>query len=190
MPAAMPDPRVLWVFVPVLGAYLAHAPVLRFDLLPGLKRPLDGGATLRGRRVLGDNKTWRGALTMFAGVLAATLLLSRMPAYWQRLPDEIREAGPIAFGILLALGVVLGELPNSFLKRQLDIAPGRRRASPAGVALAVFDQGDFVLGVWLLLAPIWTMTVPQALLAFAVVVLVHLVVNLVGYAIGARREWL
>lgn len=186
----MPDPRALWVFLPVLGAYLAHAPVLRFDLLPALVRPLDGGATLRGRRVLGDNKTWRGALTMFAGVLAATVLLSRAAAYWSRLPDEIRAAGPWTFGILLALGVVLGELPNSFLKRQLDIAPGGRRASPVGVALAIFDQGDFVLGVWLLLAPVWRMTAGQALLAFAAVVVAHLAINVIGFAIGARREWL
>jgi hypothetical protein len=49
--------RALWVFLPVLGAYLAHAPVLRFDLLPSLKCPLDGGATFRGRRLLGDNKS-------------------------------------------------------------------------------------------------------------------------------------
>jgi hypothetical protein len=46
----------LWVIAPVLGGYLAHAPVLRFDLLHHLGRPIDGGATLRGRRLLGDNK--------------------------------------------------------------------------------------------------------------------------------------
>jgi hypothetical protein len=163
--------------------------VLRFDLLPSLKRPLDAGATLRGRRLLGDNKTWRGAAAMFVGVLAATLVLSRVPAYWLRLPEELRAAGPMTFGILLALGVVLGELPNSFVKRQLDIAPGGRRASALGLLLAVFDQGDFVLGVWLLLAPVWSMTAQQALLAFAVVAIAHLAVNVIGYAIGARRGW-
>ena len=33
------------MFLPVLGAAIAHAPVLTFDLFPGLKRPLDGGAS-------------------------------------------------------------------------------------------------------------------------------------------------
>jgi hypothetical protein len=47
----------LWLFLAVLGAPLLHAPVLTWDLLRPLKRPLDGGATFRGRRVLGDNKT-------------------------------------------------------------------------------------------------------------------------------------
>jgi hypothetical protein len=62
-----------WLFLPVGGAWIAHAPVLRWDLAPRLNRPIDGGRTLRGRRLFGDNKTWRGALVMGGGVFAATL---------------------------------------------------------------------------------------------------------------------
>ena len=71
----------LVVFLPVLGAYLAHAPVLRYDLLRSLKRPLDGGAKIRGRRVFGDNKTWRGAIVMFAGTFVAAVVLCRFGWY-------------------------------------------------------------------------------------------------------------
>jgi CDP-diglyceride synthetase len=176
----------LWVFVPVLGAAVVHGPVLALDLLPRLKRPLDLGATLRGRPLFGANKTWRGALFMTAGVMVAAALLSLWPWYWHKLPDGIRSAGPWLYGLLLGLGVVLGELPNSFAKRQLDIAPGSQRGGPAGLASSIFDQADFVPAVWLLLLPIWTMSVGQAALAFVVVAAVHTVVNLVGYAIGAR----
>lgn len=49
--------EVVWVFLPLLGAFIAHATVLRFNLLSTLAQPIDGGATIRGRRVLGDNKT-------------------------------------------------------------------------------------------------------------------------------------
>jgi CDP-2,3-bis-(O-geranylgeranyl)-sn-glycerol synthase len=177
----------LLAFAPLPGAWLTHAPVLRFDLLPTLDRPIDGGATLRGRRLLGDNKTWRGALVMFLGVLCAALLLSLWPAYWDALPHGIREAGPAAFGALVGIGTVAGELPNSFLKRRLGIAPGATRRSPAGVLLALLDQGDVVLGIWVALLPIWVMTPLEAAAAFAAVVAVHLATNLVGYALGARR---
>ena len=64
----------------MLGAPVAHAPILRFDFLQTLKKPIDGGRTLRGRRLLGDNKPWRGALVMAVGVEAATLALHRVPA--------------------------------------------------------------------------------------------------------------
>jgi CDP-2,3-bis-(O-geranylgeranyl)-sn-glycerol synthase len=177
----------LLVFVPVLGSFLAHAPVLRYDWMEGLKRPLDGGATLRGRRLLGDNKSWRGAVAMGGGVLVLTLLLSAWPAYWSRMPPELRRAGPAVTGILIALGTVLGELPGSLLKRQLDIAPGAQRRSLPGALLSLWDQGDFVLGIGLLLLPVWRISLRQAALAFVVVAVGHLAVSAIGHAIGVRR---
>jgi hypothetical protein len=176
-----------WVFLPLLGATVAHAPVLRFDLLTGLKRPIDGGRTFRGRRLFGENKTWRGAACMSAGVFGAAVALHRSPRYRARLPAELRDLHPAVFGAALAAGTVGGELPNSFLKRQLDIAPGSQRRSPLGVAVSVFDQGDFVPGIWLTLRPFWAMSTRQALDAFATVAAVHYVVNVVGYAMGARK---
>ena len=54
------------------------------------------------------------------------------------------------------------------------------------MALSIFDQADFVLTSWLLLLPLWTMSVEQAAIVFVVVAAVHMGVNVVGYAIGAR----
>jgi hypothetical protein len=177
----------LWTFLPVLGAPLAHAPVLRFDLLRGLRRPIDGGRTFRGRRLLGDNKTWRGALVMTLGVEAAALALHRSTAYRDRLPPAVRDADPALVGALLGVAAVAGELPNSLVKRQLGIAPGGRGAGPAGVALTIVDQADFVLAAWLLLAPVHRMSAREAAAAFATVAAIHLPINLVGYLVGARE---
>jgi CDP-2,3-bis-(O-geranylgeranyl)-sn-glycerol synthase len=182
----VPSPRPGWAFLPALGGALAHAPVLRYDLLPELARPLDAGATLRGHRILGDNKTVRGALVMSGGTLAGTLLLSRTATFRSKLPAELQARSPAAYGALLGASVVLGELPNSFLKRQLGIPPGRRGSSPLGVALALLDQGDFVLFSRLMLAPLWRMSARELGEAFAVVCAVHSAVNAVGYALGAR----
>jgi hypothetical protein len=174
------------VLLPVLGAPLVHAPVLKWNLLPSLARPIDGGARLRGRRVFGDNKTWRGAVVMSAGVIAASAALCRVPLFRDGLPEGIQEAAPVRYGALLAAGTVAGELPNSFLKRQLGIDPGGRRWTAGGVALVVFDQADFVLGIWVALRPLWRMPAREAAKAFAIVAGVHMVINVVGYAIGAR----
>jgi CDP-2,3-bis-(O-geranylgeranyl)-sn-glycerol synthase len=179
--------EALLVFAPVLGAPLLHAPVLARDALRSLKRPLDGGRTFRGRRVLGDNKTWRGALLMVAGPTLAAVLLFQVGPYRDALPEAVASASPVLVGALIGLGIVVGEFPNSFLKRQLDIAPGERRtSSPAGLALVVLDQGDLLLGVWLCLAPVWVMPLLAGLAVFALVSAIHLLVNVVGYAIGAR----
>ena len=163
----------------MLGGALVHAPVLRYDLAPSLKRPLSA-------RLFGANKTVRGAIVMSSGTAVATLALHRLPAYRERLPAELRTAGPLRHGALLGAAVVLGELPNSAVKRRLGIAPGERAGSALGVVLAIHDQADFVLAAWPLLAPIWRMRAREVAEAFAVVAGVHLAVNLVGYATGAR----
>jgi hypothetical protein len=179
-----------WVFLPVLGAPIAHAPVLKWDLFKSLTTPVDGGRTLRGRRLFGDNKTWRGALFMTAGPAIAAVALHRLPWYRQRLPEQIRDANPVLVGALLGVGVFGGELPNSFAKRQLDIPPGGQRRDAAGIAISLADQADFAVTSLLLLRPVWRWSARDAAEVLAVVTAVHLPLNVVGYAIGARKSLL
>lgn len=152
-----------------------HAPVLRYDLLTPLKRPISN-------RLFGSNKTWRGALVMFTGVLLATGVV------WELMPDSIQDESWLVVGALIGAGTVLGELPNSFLKRRLGIGPGERRLTPGGIALIVYDQADFVPGIALALLPVWTMPLDTLLIGFVAVAAVHFGVNVVGYAIGARDQ--
>jgi hypothetical protein len=165
--------------MPALGAPLAHAPVLRWNLILALSCPIS-------RRRFGENKTWRGALVMTAGTVAATLALHRLPNYRRRLPQPVAQASPFLLGTLLGSACWLGELPNSYLKRRLGIAPGEQRASPTGVAISIFDQADWVPMAWLLLRPIWKLSAREAAQVFVLVAAVHAPINLIGYAVGAR----
>ena len=177
-----------WVFLPVLGAPLAHAPVLKWDLFGPLKVPVDGGRTVRGRRVFGANKTLRGALFMTLGPTVAAAALHRWGWYRRRLPREVAEADPLLVGALLGFSVFAGELPNSFLKRQLDIPPGGRRRDAAGIAITLADQADFVVTSLLLLRPVWRWGARDAAESVLVVTAAHLPIGLVGYLIGARSS--
>src|SRR5436305_9698180 len=107
---------------------IAHGPVLSLDLLRALKRPIHA-------RAFGANKTWRGAVVMGGGTLLAALALDHVPAYRERLPREVRAAGPLRIGAALGLAVWVGELPNSFVKRRLDIAPGSQPRTAGGYAI-------------------------------------------------------
>ena len=186
----MPPRDARWAYLPVLGAPVLHAPLLSLDLLERWKRPLDGGATFRGRRLLGDNKTWRGAAAMSTGPVLASVLLHRRPWYRKRLPAGLRDAPAPLVGAALGIAVVAGELPNSFLKRQLDIAPGTQSGGPAGVAISVLDQVDWVPLAMLLLRP-WHRTTPrEAVTILGLVGAIHAQLNVVGYAIGARKSLL
>ena len=176
-------PRVLWLALPVMVAAAAQIAVIKLDWLRFLKGPIDGGRSFRGRRLFGDNKTWRGAW-VYVGVTVLAIL----PQGRWRLPeleyfDYGAESLPLA-GFLLGLGWVLGELPNSFLKRQLGIAPGQR-GSPFFVLL---DQVDSLIGCLLLLCFLW---VPPWQVWVVILVLcsgLHMVFNGVFVLLGLKKS--
>ena len=100
---------------------------MKLDLLPGLRRmPLDGGRTFRGKRLFGDNKTWRGAVVTIGTTTLAAWALAQLSACCWPLPTLVpfAETHPVVWGLLLGTGYIVGELPNSFAKRQLGISPG------------------------------------------------------------------
>jgi len=149
---------LLWIAVPIIAAGLVHLMVLKFDLLPGLRRrPIDGGLTFRGRRLFGDNKTWRGAFVTIATTTLAAWTLARLSACCWHLPilAPFAVSHPLAWGLLLGVGYILGELPNSFAKRQLGIAPGASGQGLAGRVFWVIDQLDSLAGMLIVIAPIW-----------------------------------
>jgi hypothetical protein len=85
---------VLYFFVP---AYLANmAPVVVRGYAEWLARPMDGGRTWRGRRLLGDHKTWRGLL---AGIVVGALTFAAQRWLWQRgvAPDIAPGASWLGF---------------------------------------------------------------------------------------------
>ena len=65
------------------------------------------------------------------------------------------ESHPVLWGLLLGTGYIVGELPNSFAKRQFGISPGAAGQGAAGRAFWVVDQLDSLAGMLLFIAPVW-----------------------------------
>lgn len=185
--------QVLWVALPVTVAGGAHMVLVTRRRWEGLARPLDGGRTLHGRRLFGANKTWRGVLAMpLLGGIAGAALGAALGPWAARTGVAVLDygAGPetgrsgLALGYasvnaLLGLAYVLGELPCSFVKRQLDISPGSRGPlGPSWVAFLLADQLDSVVAALLVAA--LALGLPWRVAACGVLVLpaVHLAVTL------------
>lgn len=124
---------------------------------------------------------------MTAGTTVAAVALARVPAYRRRLPEPIADANPVVVGGLLGLASWIGELPNSYMKRRIGIPPGEQLRAPAGVLFSIIDQADWVPLAALAIQPIWKITPREAAGVFALAVAVHVPINLIGYAIGARQ---
>jgi CDP-archaeol synthase len=168
------DPLVCALFL--IGAFvlagLAHSAWLRTAVSRRLAIPLDGGARVRGRRLFGDNKTVRGFAVMIPAAALSFLLLAALVR--RTAPDLAGGLWPFtlgqmaALGAWAALGFMLGELPNSFVKRQLDIAPGvAPRAPAARVVSFLIDRYDSILGM--LAAVMLVAGLPWAAWAYVVV---------------------
>jgi CDP-2,3-bis-(O-geranylgeranyl)-sn-glycerol synthase len=117
--------------------------------------PIDGGATFHGRRLFGEHKTLRGFVVMipaaavsFAALAAAIGDLSRA-GLW-----PLTIAGYAWLGACAGFGFMAGELPNSFVKRQLGIRPGECPRGLAGAVQFVADRIDSGIGMLLAVSAI------------------------------------
>jgi hypothetical protein len=115
--------------------------------------PLDGGRRFRGRRIFGAHKCIRGFVVMVPAAGLAFGLLAALAGSVVRL--ALWPLSPVEYALLGAwsgFGFMAGELPNSFLKRQLDIEPGEAPAGLRGVLHFLMDRIDSGLGMLATLA--------------------------------------
>lgn len=165
------------------SAWLAHPASKRFA------RPLDGGRTLRGRRIFGDNKTVRGFVVIVPATAIAMAVfgpLSRRAglAVW-----PLSAAGFILLGAAAALGFMLGELPNSFVKRQLDIEAGSPPKSRAGkIVGAVVDRLDSAVGALLGAAVVARVSIGTALWCLLLGPPIHAAFSALLWVLGVKKR--
>jgi len=146
-----PGACALFLMATFVLAGIAQVTWLASSASRALATPIDGGRTFRGRRLLGDNKTWRGFVVMVPASACAFFLVSRVALRGTPEAFGLWRLTAVQYALLgawAALGFMLGELPNSFVKRQLDIAPGQLTTNrAAAVGQLAFDRVDSGLGM-------------------------------------------
>lgn len=137
--------------------------------------PLDGGCSVRGRRLLGANKTLRGALVMVAATVLATAALAWAGGAVHRELSvaDLQRNHAWLWGLLVGLGYIAGELPNSFIKRQLDIPPGAAPRHSWRTLFWLVDQVDSLIGILLVLAFLWRPDAAVLAALLAITLLLH-----------------
>jgi dolichol kinase len=181
----LPLLQALWLIAPVVLAGFVHSVVIHRDLLPRLARPLDCGRTFRGRRIFGANKTWRGVIVM-STMSALGALALHSPRVLELPVPAASPGGFLLLGSTLGLAYSLAELPNSFVKRQLGVAPGARSRARRKTQFLI-DQLDSVIGVVAVLA----LFVRDPAVLAAVVPLgfaVHVVADALLYAFHVKER--
>jgi hypothetical protein len=181
--------KVSYLLSPLLVGLAAHGMCIKLGWLRLLARPIDAGATLRGRRLFGANKTYRGVVAVALGTAAGfglQMALHRggVARGWELL--DYGSAAVVGVGLATGAAAMLAELPNSLLKRQLGIAPGTAGGGMWRAVFYVLDQVDMLAGVWLVFGFVVTITVARVLWSVVFLFIAHQLLTVIGYRLGMR----
>lgn len=185
--------EALWLMLP---AYLSNM----LPVFVGGGAPIDGGRLWRdGRPILGKSKTWRGLLLapLLAAVLTGGLRWLVLETAWGDVADW-SVWGPSPWWFLLAyalgFGALVGDAVKSFFKRRTGRGSGDKWLGPdqldfvVGGILFVFAAAS-LLGALGLVVPHFFLaefTWPRLLVIVLLTPALHLLVNIIGYKIGAK----
>jgi len=150
--------QLLWLALPIIMAGLVHLAVMKLDLLPACAGCRSTRAQLiAAGACLATTRPGAAPWSRSARPPLAAWVLAQLSACCWSLPTLVALGGnpPAGVGTAARYGYIVGELPNSFAKRRLDIAPGAAGQGTSGRAFWIIDQLDSLAGMLLFIAPVW-----------------------------------
>ncbi|TRO50257.1 CDP-2,3-bis-(O-geranylgeranyl)-sn-glycerol synthase [Candidatus Bathyarchaeota archaeon] len=149
----------------IFPAYCANA----VPVLAGGGLAMDFGKNFfDGKRVFGNNKTFRGFFFGLAVGIAIGSVECMLFGY------------PLLFILLTPLGALLGDLTAAFMKRRLGIAPGGM--------FPIVDQVDFVVGAIVFALPLGMVNWELVVAALIITPPIHLLTNIVAYKLKLKKN--
>ena len=91
-------------------------------------------------------------------------------------------------GFIFGLIYMISELPNSFIKRRLDIKAGKTDKGIKGLVFFIIDQIDSLVGVSLLIFLLSNITLWKSVGYVALGAITHITVNIVLYLLKVRKN--
>lgn len=154
-------------------------------LIKNFNQPLDFNKKIKGHRIFGPHKTWRG---LIVGAIFSSLTLWLQQYLYLHFSWCKSISGPINYslipllivGPLFGIGALMGDAIESFLKRQRGIGPGSRWFP--------FDQTDYIIGGALTTFIFFNLNISQYILIFFVWLIIHVLASYVGYLLGLKDQ--
>jgi hypothetical protein len=182
---------ISYLFSPLLSGLTAHGFAIKFGWFSSLIQPIDQGKTFRGKRIFGENKTYRGiamtAIGTALGFAIQALILHRWEVFQKLELLDYSAVSVIFLGLIVGAAAMLGELPNSFIKRQIDIAPGATSSGILNLFFYIFDQIDYLIGVWLVFGFFIGVSFQRVIFSAVFLFFSHQIISLLGYWLGMRK---
>jgi len=173
---------------PVIFAAIFHMVVVKKGWFKFLTYPLDHFKTYHKKRIFGVNKTYRGLVVMLIASLFFSYLYFLLIQQYQWLQQYnllyISNFSFVFYGFLFGIGYIVGELPNSFYKRQIDVKAGKSNS----ILMIIMDQLDSVFVIMMLLVAFSNFSWKHFLFGIFFYGFIHIIINYILYLIGLRKE--
>ena len=183
------------LLVPIIAG-IVNSIFCKTKLFSSLSKPMDFNKNYKdGKRIFGDNKTWKGFLGyIFFNIIFAIIFsliwkltnLEKLNFFYINYYNTLIYN--LLIGFLLGLFYALFELPNSFLKRRLDITPGKSLKGKKKIFFILLDQADSVFGVALVVWMFYPIGILIYLLYVVLGTVTHLLVNMMLYFMHLRKN--
>lgn len=164
--------KLIFLIIPILASGLTFIFCLKLTK-DRYNFPLDLEQKLRGKRIFGENKTFKGPIcmgffTMIFGSLTYLILK-------KNLGIVISDFEASVYFLIIGLSYSLAELPNSFIKRQINIPAGNSPKSKVGKFMfKTADTFDSLIVVGLLYKTFFNIEVSTIIVAVLIGGLIHL----------------
>ena len=182
------------LFVPIIAGII-NSIFCKSNIFSFLKIPMDFNKKLYdNKRIFGDNKTWKG----FLGYIIFNIFFSCIFGFIWRFTNleylnyfYMNHTNTFKYnfliGFLLGLFYALFELPNSFIKRGLDVEPGKTN-NKYKLFFIILDQADSVFGIALVVWMFYPIGIRVYLLFIVVGTITHLLINMLLYFLHLRKN--
>ena len=165
-------------------------------LLSKINKPIDFGKKLKdNKRIFGDNKTWKGLFgyiilnIIFSVIFGFIWNITNLEKYnYFYMQHDNTLIYNILIGFLLGLGYSLFELPNSFIKRRLDIKPGKTTNGFKKIFFIILDQADSIFGIALVVWMFYPIGIWIYLFYIFLGTITHLLINMLLYFLHLRKN--
>jgi len=174
--------NLFYLLFPVFVANMAPQVASRLEILKFLDKPVDFGKSVFGKRIFGQNKTFRGffvgvifgvVISFLQYILAANKIIEieKLSGLWQFL----------AFGFLAGFGALAGDSIESFLKRQVGIKEGR--------PFIPFDQIDYIIGFLFFTSLVVSWEWKEIIFALLCGAFLNPIVNFLAYLLRIKKTY-
>jgi CDP-2,3-bis-(O-geranylgeranyl)-sn-glycerol synthase len=167
--------KSVWYIFP---AYMANnSPVFAKKIFgKRFSQPVDFDKKFMGNPLFGRNKTYRGIIS---GTVIGVLIVYVQSYFYSF--DAIKNISLIDYtkvnllllGFLMGFGALFGDLVKSFIKRRLNISPGK--------SWIPFDQTDFLIGSLLFSSLLYIPEQTVIITILIVIPVVKLIIDQIGF---------